>query len=153
MGLTYYFQGNFASAAEALGKARALATTDDSLIDCTAWLYNATSRGGMKAQAAEALSRITPMVKNSEPHLFFYLQLLHFYQGKMAAGEILPPPPVPGDIETALSFNTISYGVGNFYLVHGETAKARTLFRGVVADEAWNAWGFVGSEVELARAK
>jgi hypothetical protein len=92
-------------------------------------------------------------VKNSEPHLFFYLQLLHFYQGKIKAEEILPPPPVPGDVESALSFNTIGYGVGNFYLVHGEKTKAMPLFHAVVGDEAWNAWGFVGSEVELARAK
>ena len=153
LGLANYFQGHFTQAADALAKARALAKTDDSLIDCSAWLYNAYSRAGMTAQAAEALSRITPMVKNSEPHLFFYLQLLHFYQGKITAGEIIPPPPVPGDTESALSFNTISYGVGNSYVVHGDKAKAMPLFQGVVGDEAWNSWGFVGSEVELAKGK
>ena len=151
LGLSHYFQGHFQQAGTALAKARALAKTDDSLIDCSAWLYNAYSRAGMKAEAAEVLSRITPMVKNSEPHLFFYLQLLHFYQGKITAGEILPPPPVPGDTESALSFNTISYGIGNWDLTHSDKAKAMELFKGVVGDEAWNSWGFVGSEVELAR--
>jgi tetratricopeptide (TPR) repeat protein len=149
LGLAHYFQGQFKEAAAALAKARALAKSDDDLIDCSAWLYNSYSRAGMKAQADEVLARITPAVKNTEPHLAFYLKLLRFYQGKLKAEDIVPPPPAPGDLEGALSFTTVSYGVGNYELVHGRKAVAKGLFEGVVKGETWNAWGFVGSEVEL----
>jgi hypothetical protein len=86
--------------------------------------------------------------------LYFYLSLLHFYQGKITEKEVLPPPPAkPGDVEAELSFNTVSYGVGNWHLYHHETQQAVSLFKEVVKGEAWNSWGFVGSEVELARVK
>ncbi len=155
LGLALYFQGNFNAAAAHLSRARDLAAKapnpNDSLIDCSAWLYNSYARAGMQPEAAEVLARITPDIKNTEPHLFFYLQLLHFYQGKITAKAILPPPPASGDTEAALSFNTISYGIGNWDLLHNQPAEAHTLFTNVVKGEAWNAWGFVASEVELSR--
>jgi hypothetical protein len=46
----------------------------------------------------------------------------------------------------------VSYGVGNWRLYHGDKSGALKLFAPVVQYEAWNAWGFIGSEVELARA-
>jgi hypothetical protein len=41
--------------------------------------------------------------------------------------------------------------VGNWHLYNGDKFLAETFFRKVVDGEAWNSWGFVGSEVELAR--
>ena len=130
--------------------ARDLAKDDDSLIDCTSWLYAALSRAGDAQAAAEALRRITPAVVNTEAHLAFYLRLLHFYQGKATEQAILPARPAAGDTEAELSYNTISYGLGNWHLYHQEKAAARPFFENVVSGEAWNSWGFVGSEVELA---
>ncbi len=154
LGLAHYFRGEFKDAAASFEKARALAKTDDSLIDCTNWLYVSLRRDGQDEHASEALSRITPEVKNTEPHLYFYLRLLYFYQGKIAEKDVLPAPAgKPGDVEAELSFNTVSYGVGNWHLYHHEIPQAVSLFQGVVKGEAWNSWGFVGSEVELARMK
>lgn len=150
LGLAHYFQGQFAEAAHSLTRARDLAKTDDSLIDCTAWLYVSLRRAGKKQEAASALARITPEVHNTEPHLLFYLHLLRFYQGRMTEQQVLPPKPAPGDTEAELSFNTINYGVGNWHIYHGEKGVADTFFKKVVTGEAWNSWGFVGSEVELA---
>ena len=155
-GLALYFQGHFAGAAQHFNHACDLAAKaplpDDSLIDCSAWAYNSFSRAGDSDAAAKVLSHITPKVKNTEPHLYFYLQLLHFYQGLLTVQQILPSPPAPADTEAALSFNTISYGVGNFYLAHAQPDAARPLFEKVVTGEAWNSWGFVGSETDLLRA-
>lgn len=154
LGLAHYFLGEFGAAADSFGAARALAKNDDSLIDCSNWLYVSLRRAGQEARANEALARITPQVKNTEPHLYFYLRLLHFYQGKLTEKETLPRPPArPDDVEGELSFNTVSYGVGNWHLYHHETPQAMTLFNAVVKGEAWNSWGFIGSEVELARSK
>jgi tetratricopeptide (TPR) repeat protein len=151
LGLSHYFLGEFDEAAASFGKARDLAKTDDSLIDCSNWLYVSLRRAGKEQEAAEALKRITPEVKNTEPHLFFYLRLLHFYQGKLSEGEVLPPPPAgPDDLEGELAFDTVTYGVGNWRLYHGDRVGATELFRKVVGGEAWNSWGFIGSERELA---
>lgn len=154
LGLAHYFLGEFSAAATSFEAARALAKNNDSLIDCSNWLYVSLRRAGQEASANEALARITPEVKNTEPHLYFYLRLLHFYQGKLTETEALPPPPAkPDDVEAELSFNTVSYGVGNWHLYHHETPQAMSLFKEVVKGQAWNSWGFIGSEVELARAK
>ena len=154
LGLAHYFMGEFREAATAFDSARALANSDDSLIDCSNWLYASLRRAGDEQRAAEVLTRITPVVKNTEPHLYFYLRLLHFYQGKLTEQEVLPPAPAkPDDVEAELSFDTVSYGVGNWHLYHHEAPQAVGLFEKVVKGEAWNAWGFIGSEVELARRR
>ena len=151
LGLAHYFQGQFAEAAVHFGHARDLARTDDSLIDCSNWLYVSLRRAGKRDQAEEVLTRITPAVHNTEPHLAFYLNLLRFYQGQKKEPGILPPKPAPGDAESELSFNTISYGIGNWHLYNDERSAAMPFFRQVVTGEAWNSWGFVASETELAR--
>jgi tetratricopeptide (TPR) repeat protein len=154
LGLAHYFLGEFGAAAASFEAARKLAKNNDSLIDCSNWLYVSLRRAGEEGRASEALARITPDVKNTEPHLYFYLRLLHFYQGKLTEREVLPPRPAkPDDLEAELSFNTVSYGVGNWHLYHHETPQAVNLFKEVVKGEAWNSWGFIGSEVELARSR
>jgi tetratricopeptide (TPR) repeat protein len=154
LGLAHYFLGEFSEAAASFEAARALAKNNDSLIDCSNWLYVSLRRAGQEARASEALAHITPEVKNTEPHLYFYLRLLRFYQGKLTEKEVLPSAPAkPDDVEAELSFNTVSYGVGNWHLYHHEPSQAMGLFKEVVKGEAWNSWGFVGSDVELSRMK
>ena len=154
LGLAHYFLGEFDEAAVSFSKARILAKTNDSLIDCSNWLYVSLERAGKQEQAAQVLARITPDVKNTEPHLYFYLRLLHFYQGQLTAEAVLPPAPAgPEDLEGELSFNTVSYGVGNWRVYHHNRSDAIGLFRNVVQGQAWNSWGFIGSELELLRAE
>jgi tetratricopeptide (TPR) repeat protein len=152
LGLSHYFSGQFDQAAASFDKARAFAKNNDSLIDCSNWLYVSLRRAGKEQQAAKVLERITGDVKNSEPHLYFYLRLLRFYQGQLTQEAVLPQAPAgPEDVEGELSFNTVNYGVGNWLLYHGKRDDANALFRKVVNGEAWNSWGFVGSELELVR--
>lgn len=158
LGLAHYFQGQFAAAANSFQKARSLAKNDDSLIDCSNWLYVSLRRAGKSAEAAEALKRITPETKNTEPHLLFYLHLLRFYQGAMTEKDVLPPKPAnPNDTEAELAFDTVTYGIANWHLYnyHGRGAEPRSaaLFRQVVTGQAWNAWGFVGSEIALTPSR
>jgi tetratricopeptide (TPR) repeat protein len=152
LGLAFYFQRQFKSAAESFRTAWSLAQDSDSLIDCSNWLYVSLRRAGDKAAAAQVLERITPDVQNKEPHLLFYLKLLHFYQGKTSERDILPRKPTsPNDLEAELSFDTVSYGLGNWHLYNGDPQGAHKLFQPVVSGQAWNSWGFIGSELELAQ--
>jgi tetratricopeptide (TPR) repeat protein len=152
LGLAHYFLGEFDEAAASFDRARVLAKSNDSLIDCSNWLYVSLRRAGKEQEAAQVLIRITPEVKNTEPHLYFYLRLLHFYQGQLTAESVSPPPPAgSADLEGELAFDTVSYGVGNWYLYHHNRSGAEVLFKNVMKGEAWNAWGFIGSEEELLR--
>ncbi len=154
LGLAHYFLSQFDEAAASFDRARALAKNNDSLIDCSNWLYVSLRRAGKDREAAQVLARIMPDVRNTEPHLYFYLRLLHFYQGQLTAEAVLPPPPQgPEDLEGELAFDTVGYGVGNWHLYHHNSAKAVGLFQKIVMGEAWNSWGFIGSEMELIRAE
>jgi len=152
LGMTYYFLGQFRIAAQSFGRALALAQNSDSLIDCANWRYVALRRDGQTDEGKRVLDLITPSIKNTEPHLFFYLQLLHFYQGGVSESQVLPAKPAKAsDTEAELSFNTINYGVGNWHLYNDQPDQARKYFDQVVTGSAWNSWGFIGSELELSR--
>ncbi|HXW54151.1 MAG TPA: tetratricopeptide repeat protein [Candidatus Cybelea sp.] len=154
LGLAHYFQGQFDQAADAFRIALRLAANNNSVIDSTNWLYVSLRRAKKDSEAAQVLQKITPQVQNTEPHYGFYLRLLHFYQGMLSELETLPPrPKSPSDTESELAFDTVGYGVGNWHLCAGDLGRPSELFEEVVSGNAWNAWGFVGSEVELAGRK
>jgi hypothetical protein len=46
---------------------------------------------------------------------------------------------------------TQGYGVGNWYLVSGDRAKARAIFDKVVVGRAWAAFGFIAAAADLKR--
>lgn len=155
LGLSHYFVGEFAEAAEAWRHAVEFAPTLDSRINSSNWLYASLRRAGKKDDAEKALATITPEMKNTEPHTFFYLSLLRFFQGRMPESEAVPPQPPAGDKddEPELRFDTVAYGVGNWYLYNGNPVKAQEYFKKVAQGRMWMTWGFVGSEIEVARAE
>jgi hypothetical protein len=53
------------------------------------------------------------------------------------------------DIQVA----TLSYGVGNWYLIRGDTTRARRWFERSVRSGGWPAFGFIVSEQELRRLR
>ena len=47
---------------------------------------------------------------------------------------------------------THGYGVGNWYLVNGDKAKAREIFdRDVLKGGSWAAFGYIAAEADLRR--
>jgi len=154
LGLAHYFMGEFAPAADAFCKGRDLVNKQDDLVNFTNWCYVALRRAGKKEAAAQALEKIPPEMQSNPGHTTFYFNLVRFYQGRKTEAEILPPAPTdPADNETEMSFDTISYQIGNWYLYNGDAAKAKEYFERVSHGNVWVTWGFVGSELELARQK
>jgi tetratricopeptide (TPR) repeat protein len=154
LGLSHYFQGEFSESAVAFRHAVDLAPSMDSRINSSNWLYASLRRAGKGDDAAKALGAITPDMKNTEPHTFFYLSLVRFFQGKMAEKDAVPaePPAANMDVEAELRFDTVGYGVGNWYLYNGNAAKAQEYFKRVVKGQVWVTWGYIGSEIEVAKA-
>jgi Flp pilus assembly protein TadD len=155
LGLSNYFQGKFSEAAGAFRHAVEYAPNTDERINSTNWLYASLRRAGQPAEAAKALAAIPPEMKNEADHTLFYLNLVRFFQGALPEGQALPPEPPAGntDMETELRFDTVAYGVGNWHLYNNEPAKAREYFSRVAKGHVWVTWGFIGSEVEMAKAK
>jgi tetratricopeptide (TPR) repeat protein len=155
LGLAHYFSGEFAEAADAFHHEVDLAPNLDARINATNWWYASLRRAGKKEEAEKAIATITPDMKNSGAHTFFYLSLVRFFQGKMPENDAVPPRPPAGnkDDETELRFDTVGYGVGNWYLYNGNQAKAQEYFSEVVKGNVWMTWGYIGSELEVAKAK
>jgi tetratricopeptide (TPR) repeat protein len=155
LGLSHYFLNEFSEAADAFAKAVETAPNTDERINSTNWLYAALRRAGKTAEAAKALEAVPPDMTNTSPHTKFYLNLVRFFQGKMTEADALPPePPADNtDQEVELPFDTVAYGIGNWYLYNGNPAKAKEYFQRVMKGHVWVTWGFVGSELELARKK
>jgi tetratricopeptide (TPR) repeat protein len=153
LGMAHYFLREFGPAAQQFQRALDLAKTSDNIIDCSNWLYVSLRRDGEAEAAARVLTRITPRTRNHAPHLYFYLRLLRFYQGVLTEKQVLPRKPSnPNDAESELSFDTVAYAVGNWHFyTDTDPAQAMAVFRRVVTGNAWNAWGFIGSELELSR--
>lgn len=151
LGLSHYFLKEFSDAADAFAHAVATAPSTDERINATNWLYAASRRAGKSDVAARALEAVPPDMTNQAAHTRFYLNLVRFFQGKMTETQALPPEPPANntDQEVELPFDTVGYGIGNWYLYNGDPAKAKALFRRVMKGHVWVTWGFIGSELEL----
>ena len=153
-GLSHYFLGEFAESADAFRHAVDLAPNTDSRVNSTNWLYASLRRANKPPEGAEALAKITPDIRTSG-HSEFYLHLVRFFQGAMKESDIMPPEPAVGatDLEPELQFDTVAYGVGNWHLYNGQSARAREYFEHVIKGQVWVTWGFIGSEVEIVRMR
>ena len=101
-------------------------------------------RLGDKAEAAKVLERITPkmdILENGSYH-----RRLLMYKG-LEKPEALLDPANADDLTIA----TQGYGVGNYYFVTGDTAKAREIFDRVLAGKQWSAFGYIAAEVDRAK--
>ncbi|MEX2527220.1 MAG: tetratricopeptide repeat protein [Gemmatimonadota bacterium] len=123
-----------------------LAVDDDTRVAITDWLYRAQRRSGHHEEAAQLLESVTEGMDVSD-NLSYYQALL-FYKGLRTEEEILDRSLLSGN-----QLQTMGYGVGNWHLVEGDTARAHALFREIVEGEEWPAFGFIAAETELARAR
>ncbi len=151
LGLSHYFLNEFNEAGDAFAHAVATAPSTDERINATNWLYAALRRAGKTAEAAKALEAIPPDMTNQAAHTRFYLNLVRYFQGKMTEAVAVPAEPLATntDDEVELPFDTVGYGIGNWYLYNGQPAKAQEYFHRIVKGHVWLTWGFIGSEKEL----
>ncbi len=151
LGLAHFFLSDFGPAADAFCKGVTVVKDQDALVNFTNWCYAASRRAGRKEQAAQALAKVGPDIQSNPGHTVHYFNLVRFFQGRKTEAEITPPPPTPGDDESELVFDTVSFGIGNWHLANGERDQAAKYFRRIAKGHIWYTWGFVGSETELAR--
>jgi tetratricopeptide (TPR) repeat protein len=144
LGLAYYLKGDFANAKRAYEECLKVSDNDDSITATTDWQWMTLMRMGDKAGAAKVLERITPkmdILENGSYH-----RRLLMYKG-------LEKPEALLDTTNAddLTIATQGYGVGNYYRVMGDQAKAKEIFDRVLAGKQWAAFGFIAAEVDRAK--
>ncbi|HEX4914717.1 MAG TPA: tetratricopeptide repeat protein, partial [Vicinamibacterales bacterium] len=142
LGLAYYLQGNYAKAYDAYVECMKVSNNDDSVTATSDWMWMTLMRLNRKADAAKVLERITPkmdILENGSYH-----RRLLMYKG-LEKPEALLDTAKADDTTIA----TQGYGVGNYYHVTGNTAKAREVFQKVTAGGGWNAFGYIAAEADL----
>jgi len=144
LGIVRYVGGDFAGAADAFARAQPIAPDAGELAGSTDWLWMSLSRAGRAAEAKAMLDRRPDslVVANN------YARRLMLYRGEIGPDEVM----TPGDT-TDVAVATTSYGIGNWYLVRGDTVRARSWFERSVASGGWPGFGFIVSEAELRRLR
>ena len=146
LGLAYYLQGNYAKAYDAYVECMKVSNNDDSVAATSDWMWMTLMRLNRKAEAATVLARITPkmdILENGSYH-----RRLLMYKGVEQPEALLDTAKAD---DTTIA--TQGYGVGNYYYVTGNLAKAREVFQKVTSGGGWNAFGYIAAEADLQRMK
>jgi tetratricopeptide (TPR) repeat protein len=144
LGIVRFARGDFSGAADAFARAQPRAPDAGELAGATDWLWMSLSRSGRGAQAQAMLDRHP----DSLPVANAYARRLRLYRGQIGIDSVVTAADT-GDIDVA----TLSYGVGDWLLVRGDTTHARDWFQRSVRSGGWPAFGFIMSEVELRRLR
>ncbi len=149
LGLAYYLKGDFDNAEKAYTECLMASNNDDLMVATVDWLFMVYKRESKDELAGALLQRITDSMTIIENDAYF--NRLKMYQGKLNAEDLLNVDPTSEDYD--LSLATQGYGVGNWYLYHGDTTKAVDIFERVVGGKSFSSFGFIAAEAELARMK
>lgn len=143
LGIVRFARGDFGGAADAFARALPRAPDAGELAGSTDWLWMSLSRAGRHAEAQAMLQRRPDSLTTTNA----YAKRLKLYRGELSPEQVVTAAVDTGDVNVA----TLSYGVGNWYLLRGDTARAREWFERSVQSGGWPAFGFIMSEVELQR--
>ncbi|HYN80506.1 MAG TPA: tetratricopeptide repeat protein [Gemmatimonadaceae bacterium] len=144
LGIVRFASGDFAGAADAFTRAQPRAPDASELAGATDWLWMTLMRSGRTAEAQAMLARRPDSLVATNA----YVRRLKLYRGEIGPEEVMTAADT-ADVQVA----TLSYGVGNWYLLRGDTISARTWFERAVRSGGWPAFGFILSELELGRLK
>ena len=149
LALANYLKGDLVNAERAYLECLAVSDNDDLLTATIDWLYMSYRRQGKVDEAKKLLERISEnmtIVENES-----YCKRLKMYKGLIPVDSVLSVDASAEDADLALA--TQGYGVGNWYLYQGDTARAITIFDKVVTGRHFSAFGFIAAEADLARLK
>lgn len=145
LGLAHYLAGDFTRALAAYREGMKVSrVNDDMLVATSDWLYMTLRRLKRDDEARAVLDPIKEQMDIIENGAYHARLLM--YKGVRTPDAVL-------NLNTAddVQIATQGYGVGNWYLVNGDRAKAREIFDRVLAGRAWTAFGFIAAEADVKR--
>jgi tetratricopeptide (TPR) repeat protein len=146
LGVAHFELGEFSKAADAFSEAQRRAPNANEVAGSSDWLWMSLSRAKRTAEAQKALAPITDTLKVTTA--IAYAQRLKLYRGVSTPDQVVTAADT-----AAVQLATLSFGVGNWYLVRGDTARARTWFQRAVASGGWPAFAFFAAENDLRRIR
>jgi tetratricopeptide (TPR) repeat protein len=147
LGIVRFVRGDFSGAADAFARAQPRAPDAGELAGSTDWLWMSLSRAGRSLEAKAMLDRKPDSLKVADPE-YAYVKRLRMYRGQVAPEQLITKSDT-ADVQVA----TLNFGLGNWYLVKGDKARAKAAFEQAIKSGGWPGFGFIVSEVELRRMK
>lgn len=144
LAIVYYLNGRWDEAVSAWQKRLALSKDYADSLGATDWLYMTFNRAGRHDDAARLLEKVEKEQQVTGGASIYQNRLL-FYKGAKSEAEVTAA--MTDDVAVA----TLSYGLGNWYLYHGNSEKAREYFEKSIASAAWVALAFIAAEKDLTR--
>jgi tetratricopeptide (TPR) repeat protein len=142
LGIVRFARGEFNEAARLFAMALSRPPNAGEQGASTDWLWMSLMRAGRAADAKAHLDR----KPDTQPNTNAYAARIKLYRGEIGPEQLLTPADT-ADVQAS----TLNYGLGNWYLVKGDTANARTAFERSVRAGGWPGFGFILSEIELRR--
>lgn len=149
LGLAYYLKEDFDKALAAYAECLEVSDNDDLKVASVDWMYMTLMKLGRDGEAEELLEQISEdmsIIENDAYH-----KRLLMYKGILDPDEL-----IDADFDSengGLQFVTQGYGLGNYYLNRNEVQLATENFLKVMKTNQWAAFGYIASEMELARLK
>lgn len=144
LGVVQFVRGDFAAAAQSFTRAQPRAPDAGELAGSTDWLWMSLSRAGRRAEAQAMLDRHPDSLATTVA----YAQRLRLYRNEIKPDAVLTAADT-ADVQAA----TLAFGLGNWYLVQGDTVRAKSWFERSIRSGGWPGFGFIASDAELRRLR
>ncbi|MBC7896265.1 MAG: hypothetical protein H7066_12695 [Cytophagaceae bacterium] len=144
LALGHYLKADYELSLAAWQEAMRLARNNDTKVAVSDWTYMTLRRLGREAEAKKVLDPITPELDVMENTAYHRRLLL--YKGQFPVDSLLNPASA-----NELQFVTQGYGVANWYIANGDSAKGNEILDRVLASNYWAAFGFIAAEADVAR--
>lgn len=141
LGLAYYLTHQYENAYTAYLRCRESGDLYDNIVSSTHWLYMIQQRLGNPAKADSLLAPIhadSTVIENQS-----YADLCMLYKRWIPIDSLLKEGPANP------SNDAIRYGVANWFLYNGDTARARQLMEELVNEKAFSSFGYLAAESDL----
>ena len=148
LGMALYLDGQFREARSVWQESLKRAATADELIHSALWLFFATRRAGLAAEARALLASLPDSVDVNIS--FAEHDLLRSYKGDLSLKEL--PFDMDGPLGTP-DDALYGYGVGQTLLLLNRQEEAALMFRRVLATRDWSSLPYLAAEADLARMK
>jgi len=143
LGLAYYLTHDYEKAYTAYLRCRESGDLYDNIVSSTHWLYMIQQRldNPSKAEALLApINRDSTVIENQS-----YADLCHLYKGWLPADSLIQEGP--GNP----SNDAVQYGLANWHLYHGDSARAEEMMEELVESKAFSSFGYLAAESDLIR--
>ena len=149
LALAYYLRGNYGEAESAYLSCMKYSTNHDLLCATSDWYYMTLRRLGKENPADALLDRISAEMEIIEN--YSYHQRLMMYKGEIQPEVLLDFDNITP--ETELDVVTQGYGVANYFMTQGDSARGNQILERILETGYWAAFGYIAAEADLARRK